>query len=154
MRIARRQLAIGAAVTVAIVVAIVVGLWLGVPAAVRWGVETVAAREIGRPIQVGDIRFNPFTLRLELRDLTVAGAPGEPVPLLTLGELQAQLSARSVWRLAPIVRSLRLQTLRANITRLAPNRFGFSDIAERLMARPPGGKRAGFAVNNIELHDG
>lgn len=154
MSVSRRQLTVGAAAIAAAVVALVVGLWLGVPAAVRWGVETVAARELGRPIRVGDIRFNPFTLRLELRDLAVAGAPGESLPLLTIGQLHAEVSARSIWRLAPILRSLRLQTLRAHITRLAPNRFGFSDIVDRLLARPQTGERQGFAINNIELVDG
>jgi hypothetical protein len=154
MSITRRRLIIGAATIAALFLATVVGLWLGVPAAVRWGLETVAAREIGRPIRVGDIRFNPFTLRLALRDLTVAGGPGESAPMLTLGELHAQASARSIWRLAPILRSLRLQTLRANIIRLAPNRFTFSDIVERLMARPDTDEPPRFAVYNIELADG
>jgi len=127
-------LTIGAAAIAAVVVTLIVGLWLGMPAAARWGIETVVAREIGRPTQIGDIRFNPLTLRLELRDLAVGGAPGEPLPLLTPGQLHAQVSARSIWRLAPIVRSRRLQTLRANITRLAPNRFPFSDIVDRAVA--------------------
>jgi hypothetical protein len=150
----RRKWLVGAASAVAVVLALVVALWLGVPAGVRWLAETVAARELGRPIRVGEIHFNPFTLRLELRDLTIAGAPGEPLPLLTLGELHAQASSQSIWRLAPIVRSLRLQTLRVNVTRLAPNRFTFSDIAERLMARPGSGEQPRFAVYNIELVDG
>lgn len=137
MSIGRRQLVIGAASVAAVLVTIVAGLWLGAPAAVRWGIETVAAREIGRTIRVGDIRFNPFMLQLRLRDLQVAGAADEALPLLTLGELHAEASFRSIWRLAPIVRSLRLQNLRANVTRLSPNRFAFSDIVDRLMARPP-----------------
>lgn len=154
MSINRRKLAVGAAVVAGLLLTIIVGLWLGVPAALRWGLESAAAREIGRQIQVGDIRFNPFTLRLALSDLTVAGAPGEGRPLLTLDELHAQLSTRSVWRLAPIVRSMRLQALRANIARLAPNRFNFSDIIDRLAARPSEGEPARFALNNIELVDG
>lgn len=150
----RRRWIIGGASAAAALVAIIVGLWLGVPAAVRWGLETVAAREIGRPIEVGDIRFNPFTLQLDIRDVSVGGATGDAGTLLTLGEVHARLSSKSLWRLAPVVRSLRVQTVRVNIARLAPNRFNFSDIVERLAARPDDGEPARFAVNNIELHDG
>jgi len=154
MKVTRRHVAIGAVSLAATAILLLVGLWLGVPAALRWGVETVAAREIGRPIQVGEIRFNPFKLQLDARDLSVGGSPGEAQPLLTLGELHAQVSVGSVWRLAPIVKSLRLQTIRANVARLAPNRFNFSDIVERLTAKPSDGEPARFSVNNIELADG
>ncbi|UCG98564.1 MAG: hypothetical protein JSW31_05705, partial [Burkholderiales bacterium] len=84
----------------------------------------------------GDIRFNPFTLQLDIRDVSVGGATGDAGTLLTLGEVHARLSSKSLWRLAPVVRSLRVQTVRVNIARLAPNRFNFSDIVERLAARP------------------
>lgn len=154
MTLTRRRLAIGAASIAALIAAIIVGLWLGVPAAVRWGVETVASREIGRPMQVGDIRFNPFTLRLAVRELSVGGAAGDPKPLLSVGELHAQLSARSIWQRAPVVKNLRLQTVRANVARLAPNRFNFSDIIDRLAEKPGGDEPARFSVNNIELADG
>jgi hypothetical protein len=154
MRFSRRHLAIGAASLAAAAIAMIVGLWLGVPAALRWGIETVAAREIGRPIQVGEIRFNPFKLQLEVRDLSVGGSSGEAQPLLSLGELHAQISVGSVWRLAPIVKSLRLQTIRVNVARLEANRFNFSDIIERLAAKPSDGEPARFSVNNIELVDG
>ena len=150
----RHRLAVGVGLAAAALLALLATLWLGVPAAVRWGIETVAAGEIGRPMTVGDVRFNPFTLRLEVRDLAIGGTSGDSSPLLTLGELQAQIGASSIWRFAPVIRSLRLQTLRANITRLAPNRFGFSDIVDRLMARTRTGEPARFAVNNIELVDG
>ena len=149
-----RRLAIAAASIAAAFALLLIGLWLGVPAAVRWGLETAAAREIGRTIQVGEIRFNPFNLRLDLRELSIAGAAGATAPLLTLSELHTQIGFSSLFRLAPIVRSLRLQTLRANVTRLAPNRFNFSDIVERFAAAPGEGEPARFSVNNIELADG
>jgi uncharacterized protein involved in outer membrane biogenesis len=149
-----RRLAITTASIAAAIAAVLIGLALGVPAAVRWGIETVAARETGRVWQVGTIRFNPLTLRLEVRDLSIGGAADEKLPLLTLAELRTQLGASSIWPLAPVVRSLRLQGLRTNVVRLAPNRFNFSDIVERLAAKPGTGEPARFAVNNIELADG
>jgi len=154
MTFTRRRLAIGLMSVVGVALAIVLGLWLGVPAGLRWGLETVAAREIGRTIRVGDIRFNPFKLHLDVRDLSIAAAEDQAQPLLNVGQLQAQIGFSSVWRLAPIVRSLNLQALRVHVVRLAPNRFNFSDIVDRLAARPSDDEPARFSVNNIQLVDG
>ena len=63
---------------------------------VRWGLETIATREIGRTVHVEGISANPFTLRVTLRGLTVDGAPGESAPLLTVRELTANASSASL----------------------------------------------------------
>ena len=154
MTLNRRRIAIAAASVAAFVVVLIVGLWLGVPAALRWGIETVGSREVGRPMAVGEIHFNPFTLRLAIHDFSIDGAAGETKPLLTLGELHTQIGASSIFRLAPIVKSLRLQTLRAHVARVAPNRFNFSDIVERFNGGPSSDEPARFAIFNIELADG
>lgn len=158
--VTRRRLAITAATVVGVAVVLLVALWLGVPAAVRWGLETVAAREIGRPMHVADVKFNPFKLRLHVRGFVIDGTASDPQPLLQLDELDTQLGASSIVRFAPVVKSLRLQGVRAYLARTAPNRLNISDIIERLTAKPPSAddakdnEPARFAVFNIELHDG
>jgi hypothetical protein len=156
----RRRLAITAATVVGVAVVLLVALWLGVPAAVRWGLETAAAREIGRAMHVADVKFNPFKLQLHVRGFVIDGTAADPQPLLELDELDTQLSASSIVRFAPVVKSLRLQGVRAYLARTAPNRLNVSDIIERLTAKPPSAddakdnEPARFAVFNIELHDG
>lgn len=148
-----RKLRITAIAAAGTVVAIVVGLWLGVPAAARWGIETVGAREIGRTLKVGDVRFNPFTLKATLTDLSVAGLPDEKAPLLTIGTIEANVSIASVRHLAPVIEALRASAIRANVVRLAENRFNFSDIVDRLMAKPASPEPARFALYNLEIDD-
>ena len=156
----RRHLQRVAAIVAGVLVVLVVGLWLGVPAAVRWGIETVAARELGRTMHVADVRFNPFTLRLVIDGLAIdAAAAGEPA-LLQLDRLDAQIGTSSIFRLAPVVRALRLQGLRIHLARTGPNRLSISDIVERLTTKPLDESKpaddspARFAVYNIELTDG
>ncbi len=36
--------------------------YLAIPKLVRWGVETVASRELGRPVRVESVGANPYTL--------------------------------------------------------------------------------------------
>jgi hypothetical protein len=102
------------------------------------------------------VRFNPFRLRLQIKDLVVGGGPGDQQPLLQVGEIGTELSLRSIVRLAPVIAKLQVNTLRAHLVRLGANRFNFSDIIERLAARPRDAEAepARFAVYNIELNDG
>lgn len=142
---------------IALVVVGIVGV-LAIPAAVRWGVETVATRELGRAVTVEQVRANPYTLRVTLRGLAVAGAPGETAPLLTVREITANASLASLFRLAPVLDALKIDGLVANIVRLDANTFNFSDIVERVQAKPRAAdaddEPARFALNNIEIGDG
>src|SRR4029450_6051442 len=104
--------------------------YFATPAAVRWGVETIAARELGREVRVESVSANPYTLAVKLRNLVVAGAPGESEPLLTVRELEANASLSTVLRFAPVLDALKITGLTANIARLEPQRFNFSDIID------------------------
>src|SRR6478609_7887060 len=69
------------------------GFW-GVPALVRWQLPKLAADRLERPASVGEVRFNPFTLRLQARDLRLAERDGSP--LLSVGAIEAELAWRSL----------------------------------------------------------
>ena len=143
-----------AAITVASIVALIGAVgYFAIPAASRWALETVAAREIGRTVRVESISANPYTLRLTINGLTVEGLQGDPAPLLTVQQATVNLSISSVLRLAPVIDAVKLDGLTANLVRLEPQRFNFDDIIERLRAKPKkdDDKPARFAVNNIEV---
>lgn len=141
---------------VALVVVGVVGV-LAIPAAVRWGLETVATRELGRAVTVDEVRANPYTLRVTVRGLAIAGAPGETVPLLAVREITANASLASLFRLAPVLDALSIDGATANLVRLDAHTFNFSDVIERVRARPrkepASDEPARFALNNITIGD-
>jgi phosphoglycolate phosphatase len=56
--------------------------YFAIPQLVRWGVETVASRELGRPVKVESVGANPYTLSITLSGLVIDGAPGDTAPLL------------------------------------------------------------------------
>src|SRR5512136_929502 len=74
-----------------------------IPAIVRWAVETVASRELGRPVHVEGISANPYTLRVTLKGLTVEGQSGENAPLLSVREASLNASIATLLRRAPVV---------------------------------------------------
>ncbi|HQR57471.1 MAG TPA: hypothetical protein PLW72_15915, partial [Burkholderiaceae bacterium] len=77
-----------AAIALAVLVVLfgVVG-YFAIPKAVRWGLETVASRELGRTVKVESVSANPFTLRATMRGVVIDGAPGETAPLLSVREV-------------------------------------------------------------------
>ena len=140
----------------ATLVVLVLALWLGGPPALRWAIETVGSRELGRTLRAGEIHVNPFTLTVRIADFTIEGAPDESEPLLTIGEVRTNVAPNSIWHRAPVIGSLLIDRIRAHIVRLDAQRFNFSDIVERQLAKPeeekpPSSEPARFAVNNIDI---
>src|SRR5512139_3020528 len=109
---------------------------LAIPAAARWGLETVASRELGRTVRVEAISANPYTLRVRLKGLTIDGLPGETAPLLSVREASINASISSALRLAPVLEATAVDALTANIVHLDAQRFNVSEIVELLQAMP------------------
>jgi Domain of Unknown Function (DUF748) len=146
-----RKLAIAAAVVISLFG--VVG-YFAIPKVVRWGLETVASRELGRAVHVESISANPFTLRVTMRGVVVDGAAGESAPLLSVREVAVNASAASIFYRAPVLDSLAIDRLTANVVRLDAQRFNFSDILERLQAKPKtDDSPPRFSLNNIQVTD-
>ena len=147
-----QRLRVAAIVILAAIGAFGVVGYFAIPMAARWGLETVAARELGRGVRVESIRANPFTLRVTLRGLVIDGAAGESAPLLSVREADVNVSVATLLRRAPVIDALSIEGLETNIVRLGPQRFNFSDIVERLQAKPrTSDEPARFAVHNIEV---
>jgi uncharacterized protein involved in outer membrane biogenesis len=128
--------------------------WFALPAAVRWAVEGPVSRELGRAVSVQGVSVNPYNLHVRVQGLKVAGAPGEAAPLLEVRDAAVNASWTSVVHLTPVIDALKIDGLRANLVRTGPQRFNFSDIVDRILAKPPAPKPTLFAVYNIELADG
>ncbi|HYM28402.1 MAG TPA: DUF748 domain-containing protein, partial [Steroidobacteraceae bacterium] len=86
------------------VIVVVLGLYaaagfLGVPYLTRKNLQSFVHDHYGRTLALGDIRFNPFTLNLELTKLSLPDADGQP--LLAFQRLQVDLQWATLWRLGP-----------------------------------------------------
>lgn len=127
--------------------------YFGGPPLIKYLVEKNATEALGRKVTLGAAHVRPFELAATLNDLTIFEPDGK-TPMLTLGEVEANTSAASVWHLAPVVDFLHVDRLDVHVARNTDGRMSFADIQERFAAQPPkpaGSKPARFSVSNIAV---
>src|SRR5262245_36803357 len=83
----------------------VLGFFL-VPRLIRSGVHDFVTQNYHRDVALGDVRFNPFTLRLDARDFSLPDSDGQP--MLAFRHLVVDLTVASVWRWGPDFESILL----------------------------------------------
>ena len=156
----RRTIKILAGTVLTLLVLAALAAWL-VPKAVRGALTQDVSELLGRPVQVGEIRFNPFTLALRAQDIVVEQPQADP--LLQIGELDLRVAWRSIVMFAPVIDRIRVDRPRIALVRQDVERFNFSDIVDRLAARAaeqpaePKSDDAGpprFSLNNLSLTGG
>jgi uncharacterized protein involved in outer membrane biogenesis len=82
-------------------VAVLAGLYTiagfyGVPRLLRSSVQQFASEHYHRNVAIGEIRFNPYTFALQVRDFSCPDADGKT--LLSFGRLLVNLDFASLWR--------------------------------------------------------
>lgn len=133
-------------------------IWLGAPPLLKWQGEARLGEALGRPVHIGRVSLRPWSLSLEVHEFKVAGAAGAALPLLQVKRLQADLSAQSLWRLAPVLESLQVDSPQLALARTAEGRYDVDDLVARF-AQPPQEPKADegpprFALYNLQLRDG
>lgn len=127
--------------------------YFGGPPLIKYLVEKNATEALGRKVTLGAAHVRPFELAATATDLTIFEADGK-TPMVTLGEIEANTSAASIWHLAPVVDFLHIDRLAVHVVRDAAGRMNFADIQERFAAQPPkpaDSKPARFSVSNIAV---
>lgn len=124
MTIRWKRWAIGAASAVGVYAAAGFGL---VPSIIKSQLPKYAESELERKASVAELSFNPFTLRLEARDLRLTEADG--APLFAVGSLAVEMQWRSLFRRAWSFAEIRID---APALQLAIARDGKFNIAELL----------------------
>lgn len=155
-----RRIGRGWAFRLLAVLAVLAGLWTGLvghwlPGWLRPRIEAAATEALGTPVRLGELAIHPWSLSVEAGGLAV-GPTAQP--WFKLQHAETQLSLESVWRLAPVLRHVRLVKPELLLERQSAERFNVTDVIERL-SRPkqqpePDSGPARFAVFNIELSDG
>ncbi|HPU53633.1 MAG TPA: DUF748 domain-containing protein, partial [Burkholderiaceae bacterium] len=128
----------------------------GLPALGRSQLPGVLSEALGRPVSIGDIEFNPFTLRAVVSGLRVGErGDGSAPPVFTFSRLEVDGSWQSLTELAPVVSGVRLHEPHLRLVRTKDGRYSVDDLIAR-WTRPsdPDEPKARFSVANIELHGG
>jgi hypothetical protein len=109
------------------------GFWL-VPLLIKNQVPKFGQTELARKATIGEVRFNPFTLRLEAQDLHLAEADG--APLFAVGKLAVALQWKSLIRRAWSFADIRITAPSANLSIAPDGKFNLAELLATLERRP------------------
>lgn len=105
-RTARRYVIALSIVVLLVALYAVAGFW-AVPHFLRSGVSDFVSSHYKRTVALGDIRFNPFTFKLDISDFSLPDRDGQP--MLAFGRLHVDLELVSLFKLGPSFREIELE---------------------------------------------
>ena len=118
--------------------------------------ETIAARTsrmLGRTVSVGHIDVSVFSGRAALSNVQIDSLePGRP--MLSVKKLTLEINPWAYAHGAVVVRSIDLDTPRARVVRVAPDRIDLSDVIDEFTNRPASLRRTDWQVDRVAIHDG
>ena len=104
------------------------GFWL-VPYVIKHQLPTFAEQELARQASIADVRFNPFTLRLEADQIAFREASSaNNAPLLSIGALAVQLEWKSIVRRAWSLAEIRITAPQAQLTITPDGKFNLAEV--------------------------
>ncbi|KUY85678.1 DUF748 domain-containing protein [Burkholderia sp. RF4-BP95] len=149
----RRTRRIGLGVLIFLVLFGLLGFFAA-PPLIRHIAEQQLSQQLGRPSTVQRIALNPYTLNLEAEGVHV-GERGGQGDFIDIGKLVVRPSWSSLFRGAPIVNEVRVDSPRFHIVRYDAQRFNFTDLIEKFSTpSKPESKPTHFSVSNIQVNDG
>jgi hypothetical protein len=141
--------------------ALVLGLWalawLAVPPLVKSQAEQRLSALLGRPVAIGRVSFAPWSLALTVEQLRIGAAEPAAPPQFELARLHVDAELSSLWRLAPVVQAIDVESPRLRLARRADGRLDIDDVLQRLRPAappPPDSEPPRFALYNLQLSDG
>ncbi|SAK77981.1 AsmA family protein [Caballeronia glebae] len=158
---ARRTRRIFIGLLIALLVIGLLGFFVA-PPVIRHIAEQQIAKQLDRPVSIGRISLNPYTLDLEADNVHIgespanlAKAPGASAGFVDVSRLVVRTSWASVFKLAPVVNELKIDSPRISVVRFDGEHFNFSDlIAKFSKPSSPSDKPARFSVSNIQVENG
>ena len=144
-----RKIAIWSA---AIIIAFGVLLGLVAPPLLRGKIASELSKTLHRPVAIEQIKINPYALTVTVRGFLMQEKQGQ-TPALSFDELFVNLEFRSLIRLAPVIKELRLVKPYVNLVRHQDRKYNFQDLIDEFTSGPSG-PTPRFALNNIEIIDG
>ncbi|WP_312163486.1 DUF748 domain-containing protein [Phenylobacterium sp.] len=101
------------------------GFWVA-PKVIRSQVVKVIAEKYDRAATLGEVRFNPFTFKLEASDFSLPDADRKP--MIGFGKLAVDFSIASIWRGGLAFNEIRLDAPSARLVRRADGRLNIQDL--------------------------
>ncbi|AWV02634.1 AsmA family protein [Burkholderia sp. JP2-270] len=149
----RRTRRIGIGVLIFLVLFGLLGFFAA-PPLIRHVAEQQLSKQLDRPATIQRIALNPYTLNLEADGIHL-GERGGQGDFIDISKLVVRPSWSSLFRGAPIVNEIRVDSPRFHIVRYDAQRFNFTDLIEKFSTpSKPESKPTQFSVSNIQVNNG
>ncbi|MBU9547049.1 DUF748 domain-containing protein [Burkholderia multivorans] len=149
----RRTRRIGLGILIFLVLFGLLGFFAA-PPLIRHLAEQQLSQQLDRPATIRRIALNPYTLNLEADSIHLAERGGQG-DFIDIAKLVVRPSWTSLFRGAPIVNEIRLDSPRFHIVRYDAQRFNFTDLIEKFSTpSKPDSKPTLFSVSNIQVNNG
>lgn len=130
----RKKTSWAAATAIALVAAYGLFGFYGVPAIVRSQAVQFVRDEYGRDLTVGEVRFNPFKLQLEIRDVALPDADGQT--LLGFKRFFVDFEVASLWNRAFTFKDVILEAPQVRAVVRRGGRVNLADLAPKPQTQP------------------
>jgi len=130
-----RRWLISAAVVVVLIGAYATFGFFGVPRLLRSNIDSFVSTHYSRSVSIGDIRFNPFTLTLEIRAFSLPDADGQP--MLAFSRLFVNLGIVSLWRRGPSFQEIALEDPYERVVIRPDGTLNLADLGKGFATQPP-----------------
>ena len=136
---------------------VAIGVLFGLiaPPLIRGKIAAALSDKLHRQVSIEQIRLNPYAMTATIRGFLVKERQSQQ-PAVSFDELYVNLQLQSLFRLAPVIKDLRLVKPYINVVRNQDRKYNFQDLIDEFTSGPPGpsGPPARFALNNIQIIDG
>jgi uncharacterized protein involved in outer membrane biogenesis len=137
---------------VAIIVAVGVLGALVAPLLLRHVLSSQLTAKLHRQVTIEQIRINPYTMTAAIRGFLMKERQSSATAV-SFDELFLNLQLQSLFRLAPVIKELRLVKPHINLVRNDDRTYNYQDLINEFTSGPSG-PTPRFALNNIEIIDG
>ncbi|MGO9803495.1 MAG: DUF748 domain-containing protein [Steroidobacteraceae bacterium] len=155
MGFSRRQL-VAICIAVVLLGAYAAAGFLAVPRIARSAATDFVRTHYGRTLTIGDLRFNPFTLNLDIERLALPDADGQT--LIGFERLHVGLQLASLWRLGPSFSEILLEKPTVRVVRRADGVLNLADLGKGFppppQPSPPPAKPARLYIGRLAVIDG
>lgn len=130
--------------------------WLALPYFVKKIAVEQIQEQLGRKAEIGAVHFNPFILKLTVSDFTLF-EPDQTTPAVTVKTLMVNASASSLLRRAAVLDEGLMVDPKVHLIRTSADgigRYNFSDVIDRILAKPKSDSSVPFLLANLQLQDG
>ncbi len=127
--------------------------FFALPALIQHQAQSLASEQLHRKLSIANVEFNPFTLALAVEGVKLMEPAGTEV-FFSTDRLALDLSAESLWRLAPIVQQLRIKRPYLHLVRDNAGHYSIDDLLALIARQPASPEPARFSLNNVALEGG